>query len=97
MTIWNDSKMTTVFYTEDAASENYPCVVKITEDKILVEYEGEDGLVQYCGANDGSGHFTLTCDEVKGRASLHCFTGSSILEGHWVEGGYRGMWKIELG
>ena len=96
MTIWNNSKMSTVYYSDDSASENDPCVVKITENEILVEYD-DDGLVQYRGANDGSGHFVLNAEQINGRASLHMFAQSSILEGSWIEGGYRGMWRIELG
>lgn len=96
MTIWNHCKMSTLYYSEDGAEENYPCVVKITNDEILVEYDDE-GLVQYRGANDASGHFLLVAPAVEGRASLHRFPDADILEGSWVEAGYRGMWRIELG
>lgn len=96
MTIWNQCKMSTLYYSDDDASENFPCVVKITDREILVEYDDE-GLVQYRGVNDGSGHFLLTAPMVEGRASLHRFPDASIVEGSWVEGSYRGMWRIELG
>ena len=88
--------MSTLYYSDDDASENFPCVVKITDREILVEYDDE-GLVQYRGVNDGSGHFLLTAPMVEGRASLHRFPDASIVEGSWVEGSYRGMWRIELG
>jgi hypothetical protein len=71
-------------------------VVKITDDEILVEYDDE-GLVKYRGPNDASGHFLLAAPDVEGRASLHRFPDADILEGSWVEAGYRGMWRIELG
>ncbi len=93
MHIWNNSKMSTLYY--DDASDSLPCVVKITDDEILVEYD-DDGLVQYRGPNDGSGHFVLTSEKVDGRASLHRFPDSKFLEGSWIEGVYRGMWRIEL-
>ncbi|MDE2252908.1 MAG: hypothetical protein KGL42_01345 [Betaproteobacteria bacterium] len=59
MTIWNNSKMSTVYYADDSASESDPCVIKITDREILVEYD-DDGLVQYRGTNGGSGHFMLS-------------------------------------
>ena len=70
--------------------------MKITDDQILVEYD-DDGLRQYVGSNDGTGHFVLT-DTVKGsnRAALHQLPGSEVLEGSWIEDGERGMWRIEL-
>ena len=96
MTIWTHCKMSTLYYSEDGAEENYLCVVKITDDEIVVEYDDE-GLVQYRGSNDASGHFLLAASDVEGRASLHRFPDADILEGSWVEAGYRGMWRIELG
>ena len=96
MTIWTHCKMSTLYCSEDGAEENYPCVVKITDDEILVEYDDE-GLVQYRGSNDAGGHFLLAAPDVEGRASLHRFPDADILEGSWVEAGYRGMWRIELG
>jgi len=86
--------MTTLFHSKDA-SEDYPCVVKIDESEVLVEYD-DDGLVQYKGSERGPGHYELSAPEVHGKASLHSFDGSSFLEGSWVEDGYRGMWRIEL-
>jgi len=95
MTIWNNSKMTTVYFSDDDASENYDCVVKIENGKILVEYE-DGGILQYVGEEKGQGHFDLSCPSVSGRASLHMFANSEILEGSWIENSYRGMWKIML-
>lgn len=88
--------MTTLFY-DTGASEGYPCVVKITENEILIEYEDEThGIVQYKGKNSGDGHFELDASIVQGKASLHMFPNSSILEGSWIEAQARGMWKIKL-
>lgn len=96
MPIWRNSKMSSLYYSEESASEDYPCVVKIDDSDILVEYE-DDGIKQYSGKNKGDGHFELHSPELQGRASLHMFSGSSILEGSWVEGSCRGMWRIKLG
>ena len=95
MNLWLNSAMSCLFYSDEDATEDFPCAVKITETEILVEYEDE-GFKQYRGRNDGSGHFELRAPEIKGHASLHMFPNSTILEGSWTEGTYRGMWKIRL-
>lgn len=95
MQIWRNSKMSTLYYSDWPASEDHPCVVKIDDNEILVEYEN-DGIVQYKGRNTGTGHFELHAPKVKGKASLHMFPNSSLLEGSWIESGYRGMWRIKL-
>lgn len=94
MRIWQHCSMATYYPGADAA-EVQPCVVKISDGEILVEYQG-DGLVQYRGPSLGTGHYSLEAPAVDGRASLHGFAGSTLLEGSWVQGSYRGMWKIEL-
>jgi hypothetical protein len=86
--------MSVLYYSADA-SEDWPCVVKISESEILVEYE-DAGLVQYVGKNLGDGHFELQAPALKGHASLHMFGDSELLEGSWVEGSYKGMWRIRL-
>ena len=92
--IWANSKCATLYYSKDRADEDWACVVKLTPDEILVEYEDE-GTQQYVGKNDGTGHFELHSSN-GGRATLHMFPGSKILEGSWTEGEWRGMWRIEL-
>jgi len=93
--IWNKSKMATLYFDADAAEENYPCTVRISESDIVVEYQ-DDGVVSYRGINNGTGHFELTADAVEGRATLHMFPKSTRLEGSWIEDGARGMWRIDL-
>ena len=44
------------------------------------------------GQEQTPGHFLLTADGFDGKATLHMFEGSNILEGGWVEEGVRGMW-----
>lgn len=95
MTIWNNSKMCILFYSDESAKENFPCIVKINDDEILVEYK-DDGLVQYRGINNKNGHFELYSHEVNGNASLHMSPGELVLEGSWIENGLRGMWLIDL-
>lgn len=70
MTIWNDCKMTTFFYSGQEAHVDFPCVVKLQKGKILVEYQDGD-YVQYEGKEIGSGHYVLNLLERDGKASLH--------------------------
>lgn len=95
MAIWNSSRMLTVYYAAFPSSERR-CVVKMTDQEILVEYQ-DDGTWQYRGIAKGEGHFELSCPELQGKASLHMFSGSLVLEGSWVQDGERGMWCIQLG
>ena len=93
--IYSKSTMAILFYSKDAAYEKWPCTVKIDDREILVEYD-DDGLCQYVGRNDGSGHFELHQRNGDGRATLHRFPDARLLEGSWIENGDRGMWRIEL-
>lgn len=104
MPIWPQSKMTTLYYSADDALVDYPCVVKIDEEKIRVEYEADGDAVYYEGKNHRDGHFELQSSHPEGHATLHRYPdrsgntdGSSFLEGYWQEQGYRGMWRIKLG
>ena len=92
--IWNNSKMQVLYYDKTVADENWPCVVRISDTEIVVEYRDE-GTVIYRGENDGSGHYTLRCSDGS-EATLHSFAGSELLEGSWREDGMRGMWRIAL-
>ena len=97
MKMWGKSKASNLYYSKEAADEDYSCAVKITDEEILVEYKDEDGaLVQYRGKNNGTGHFELSAPEFDGKATLHMFPDSQLLEGSWIEGGVRGMWRIKL-
>lgn len=95
MIIWNNSTMTT-FYPSSAPSSESKCVVKFEGDSILVEYHEDGEFYQYKGSKNGDGHFVLQAEGFEGRATLHMFNESSILEGSWMEEGRNGMWKIEL-
>ena len=72
------------------------CQVQIDGSKIVVSYEQHDGPAVYEGEEVGSGHFKLTCARKSARATLHRIPGENLLEGHWIEGEDRGMWRIQL-
>ena len=94
MTIYKNCKMVTLYHSAEVSAE-WPCVVKLSPPEILVEYD-YDGLCQYIGQSRGLGHYELHAPAIKGHASLHMFEGSEVMEGSWVEGAYKGMWRIEL-
>lgn len=95
MTLWKKARMDSLFY-DGEADVGLECEVRIDERSIVVSYQGDDGYVNYSGANDGSGHFELRADRYDGHASLHMFPHSHVLEGFWAEKGTRGMWRIVL-
>ena len=70
--------------------------------EIEVSYKSgtsEGGLISYAGMAQGEGHYWLESIMNGGRASLHRFPDSQILEGYWEveEEKEKGMWRIELG
>jgi hypothetical protein len=85
------------FHFGKEAAESHPCEVRIMDDgEIVVSYETDNDFVVYKGEEQGQGHYLLESEEQQGRASLHRFPDSLILEGYWEEGGMKGMWRIEL-
>ena len=99
--LWNNSTMTHLYYDTEEADEHAPCVVRLDDNGLLVEYDDEDDAdkpfrAQYRGTDAGDGHFQLDCAQTGGKATLHRFPGGSLLEGSWTEGGCRGMWRITL-
>jgi hypothetical protein len=86
------------FHFGKEAAESQTCEVRIMDDgEIVVSYETDGDFVVYKGEEQGQGHYLLESEEPQGRASLHRFPGSLILEGYWEEDGMKGMWRIELG
>ncbi len=77
------------------------CEVRLTDrGYIEVNYEDEardDSSVSYEGKEQGEGHYLLECEALDGRASLHRFSDSLILEGYWETTEASGMWRVELG
>lgn len=97
--LWNKSTMTHLYYDSDEADENEPCGVRLDDSGLLIEYDDEDGAdrpfrAQYRGPD--AGHFKLECVQTGGKATLHRFRDGNLLEGSWLEGGCRGMWRITL-
>ena len=72
------------------------CKVVIEDGDIEVTYIDEDNRYTYRGNEIGAGHFKLNGVDFDGTATLHQFPEGRILEGYWVEDGYRGMWRIQL-
>lgn len=97
MTIWLNCRMASLYYSSREALENIPCTVKILDKRIRVEYEEGGKTVWYEGEDEGNDHFSLIATHTQGQATLHRSPARpEILEGYWVEGSYRGMWRIEL-
>ena len=74
----------------------HPCQVRIGDGSITVSYELDGEIIVYQGPEIEPGHFRLTSDAVKGRATLHRFSDSDVLDGWWLESGYEGMWRVTL-
>lgn len=96
MALWEDARLETIYYDEEEAVLNDVCDVRMDGNVIVVSYEGDEGPVVWRGQMNGQGHFELRSPEVNGRATLHMFEGSDILEGYWNEDGYKGFWRIYL-
>jgi hypothetical protein len=96
MTIWKNC-IADIYYQDDKPALNDPGYeVRITDDELVVSYEGEVGWVNYKGRDLGGGHYELFSREVNGRTLLHRLGESEILEGYWAENGCRGMWRLHL-
>jgi len=73
--------------------------VFINGGQIKIRYvEGEGNTVTYVGNERGPGHSELSARNADGdgRATLHRFEGSKVLEEYWCEGNVRGMWRISM-
>lgn len=97
MPIWKNSRFDT-FYYDDEADCNEPCEVRIDGGRIVVSYESDGDQIVYSGNERGTGHYELTAPQANGRATLHMFEESRVLEGWWEEmwdeTKVRGMWRI---
>ncbi len=98
--LWNNCKFDTFYYDREASCDN-PCSVEIADGHILVWYDDADEsgrhiVTTYEGEEISLGHFELSALAKDGRSSLHTFNGGRFLDGFWVEGGQRGMWRITL-
>lgn len=87
------------FYYDQGAEMDIEGEVKFDDSRIVVSYPLEDGgYVVYHGTERGKGHYELRAPAINGKASLHMFEKSKILEGYWFEADedWGGMWRIRL-
>lgn len=92
-----NSMYDSLYYDKTPAETKCACTVRIGDGLIELSYDDDDGgIVRYIGTEEGQGHFHLKAPEVNGKATLHSFDGSEVLEGFWVENGERGMWRVTL-
>lgn len=87
------AKMDTFRPTHEASFDQ-PCEVTITNEFITISYVDAGQTWHYKGQAKGAGHYELQAEGFNGRATLHRFEGSNVLEGTWIEDGVRGMWRI---
>jgi hypothetical protein len=57
--LWSNCTMAHLYYDEDSAQEHDPCVVRLEDGVLVLEYEDEDAAdrpirVQYRGAEVGT-------------------------------------------
>ncbi|MEI8155645.1 MAG: hypothetical protein WCH60_02180 [Burkholderiales bacterium] len=96
MTIWKNCRAD-LYYNDGTPELKDPGYeVRLSDTELVISYEGDDGWVNWKGHDLGGGHFEMVSPEVEGRALLHRFGDSEILEGNWTEGGDHGMWRIYL-
>lgn len=91
MTVWKNCEHEQVMDFELMPQ----CDVKIDGRDIVVSYRGDRGPIVYTGREIGDGHYDLQSAS-HGKATLHRFPNSYILEGFWRDGAERGMWRITL-
>lgn len=92
--LYRNSRMET--YRSTHVTLDDPCQVRIEDGAITVEYASDGEPVIYKGHEKGTGHYELHAVGFDGRATLHTFDGSALLEGGWTEEGAKGMWRIWL-
>lgn len=79
-----------------AASLDGLCLLIVDGEWITVKCDYSGEIWEYKGRAVGQGHYELRAVGFEGRATLHCFDGSKVFEGFWVEEQRRGMWRIVL-
>lgn len=87
------------FYYDEGAELDVEGEVKFEDAKIIVSYAIQDGgYVVFHGVEKGRGHYELIAPNRNGKATLHMFEQSTILEGYCFdqEDDCQGMWRIRL-
>ncbi len=97
---YKNATMETWSFGADAVKSRQ-CEVRLANNgEIEVSYRSsidETGYTAYEGKELDEGHYLLECESPVGRATLHRFPDSLILEGYWEEGEDHGMRRITLG
>ena len=93
MSAWRNSLMES---WSERGRDEWPCEVVLNDGRVALSYAVEGGHDRYEGPEVGPGHYELSCLHTPGKATLHTFKGSKILEGFWMEAGQKGMWRITL-
>jgi hypothetical protein len=96
---WIDATYDALFFDGWTPHTDRVCHVLFDGGQIKVRYvDGEGNTVVYVGNERGPGHFELTARKADGdgKATLHRFEASNVLEGYWCEGTVRGMWRISM-
>lgn len=96
MTIWKNCRVDLYYSDDNPELNDAGYEVRLTGEELVVSYEGAVGWVNWKGKDLGGGHFEMVSPEVEGRAMLHRYGVSEILEGNWNEAGDHGMWRIRL-
>jgi hypothetical protein len=95
--VWKNSKQEVLYFDGSEPRTDWARLVRLGSGQIEVSYQDDEGeTVRYFGSEAGVGHYELSAPDAEGRATLHMFMGSRILEGYWSEGNSRGMWRIVL-
>lgn len=89
-----------IFYPDRPGDMDIECIVVLGQDTIEVKYDQEDGkggqFWSWKGVQQGEGHYVVNANHLGARGTFHQLRGSKYLEGYWAEGGFRGMWRVEL-
>lgn len=90
----------TTFYADADACRSDACEVVFRGDELILSYEDIDcqgRAVVYSGKASSPNQWIVNCLGMKGQGTLsRSPLNEDCLEGSWTEGGYHGMWQIDL-
>lgn len=85
------------FYFDEYQALTLDCIIVIGSGEVELKYDDLDGFVSWKGREVSPGHYIVHANRKGARGTLHRTDVNSIyLEGYWVEGGEKGMWRINL-
>ena len=91
---WTMTGKMETYRAEGDATFDQPCSVTFENGFITIYYLDDETACYYKGQAKAPGHYELQAVDFDGRATLHGFKDSRILEGSWIEESRRGMWRI---